>query len=354
MLYAALSTVRSILNAIDFIMLVVVIVVTILAIIFIILFFFLFPYVPLILIVISLLVGAGVQVGHLRNTFCFAPQSLVYLASGETATVGSLTPGTWLAGGGTVTGMYVFDGTQTPLRNLRGIFVAEDHLVADGSGGWVYVKDHPAASSQPVAPHERLFCPVVTNRRLCVASEDNTPIWFRDWEEVDDSEGESLWARWVWEQLNGRAPTEAEAIAATAPRTVATMRATGYPAAEFGGRVPEIGELVPDKNGIYTLVIGKYIGSAQVTHRKVARETSNWELCADGVWRRCIRPSGRGDSCHAPPLYHLITESGTFMIGAGEKRLVRDATEVGWERIGESYEMIGAHVSASSGASSPQ
>jgi hypothetical protein len=146
---------------------------------------------------------------------------------------------------------------------------------------------------------------------------------FRDWEEVDGSgtgaaTGTDVWERWVWSELNGTAPFEMSP-AAGAP--------IGYNNATI--RTVKIGDYVRDKNNMLTRVIGLYSGLQ-------GEYSGNWQLCTDGVWRR------NGSQITAPGIvYHLVTESGTFMVG---DTVVRDATEVGYMRICESYDTILASI----------
>ena len=318
MLYMALSTIRAILNGIDFIILVAVIIVTILAILFIILFFVLFPSVPLILAVISILVAAGAEVGSLRETFCFAPHTLVQLEDGTFLPIANLKIGDRVSTGGKVTGVFVFDGTKTPLYNINGVHVAGDHMMQHPiTGKWLYVKDYEGAVPG-VKPYTRVYCPVIDNRIIPIESERGCMI-FRDWEEVDGSgTAADVWERWVWSELNGSIPFE------TSPAAGAPI---GYNNATI--RTVKIGDYVRDKNNMLTRVIGLYSGLQ-------GEYAGNWELCNDGVWRR------NGSQIAEPGIvYHLVTESGTFIVG---DTVVRDATEVGYTRIGESYDTILASI----------
>jgi hypothetical protein len=335
MLYMAISTIRGILNAIDFILLVAIIVVTILAVLFIILFFVLFPSVPLILSVIALLVAAGVQVGGLRNTFCFAPETRIMCETGLTRPISSIKVGDVLCGGGIVTGMYVFDGSCSQMYDLYGIHVAGDHMVFNCAGSeWCYVSDHPDAS--PIsARYERVYCPVVDNRRVPVSGEGEHMAMFRDWEEVETDAEELAWEKWVWSVLNPGVAEPADIGAHTDH--------IGYAAdtCVYIGGVPTmiagigIGDHIDDKDGLATKIIGVYHGIAMA-----GGKSGNWELDADGVWRRTgeVMPK-------TVPTYHLVTESGTFKVG-GRGRIVCDATEVGSDVIHHSYPTVLASIRA--------
>jgi hypothetical protein len=330
MLYMAISTVRAILNAVDFILLVAMIVVTILAVLFIIFFFVLFPSVPLILTVISLLVAAGIQVGNLRDTFCFAPHTLVKLADGSVIPIARLELGDMLWGGVRLTGMYVFNGSSSQMFNLRGIHVAGDHIVRGDDGKWVYVKDHPDVEKIG-ATYSRVYCPIVEGRELTVSGATGELI-FKDWEEVADTVAEREWERWVWGYLNPGAEYEpihctGEMLQGFSPSM--TVMAYGK------GPIPlcdvKIGDLILDMGGEqYTRVLGLYDGIG-VGAGAAAAWSSNWVRYDDGLWRREMRPIV--DSM----LKHLVTESGTFYING---MWVRDATEVGNRAIAESYDTV--------------
>ena len=332
MLYMAISTIRAILNAVDFILLVALIIVTILAILFIILFFVLFPSVPLILAVISLIVAAGVEVGNLRDTFCFAPHTLVKLADGSVMPIARLELGEELWGGGKVTGMYMFDGTSSQMFDIYGVHVAGDHIMegrgtgSTGSPTWIHVYDHPDAT--PVNDtYCRVYCPAVDNRRLTIASK-NGDVVFKDWEEVETAEQEEVWERWVWAQLN-------PGVEYTETITEVQGFAPSTPVCVYGkGNVPisavKIGDLVEDDgHGTFTRVLGQYTGM----NKAIGALSSNWvKAVGEQRWMR------DADPIKSSLVRHLVTESGTFMVDS--TKCVRDVTEVGNCYIAKSYDII--------------
>jgi hypothetical protein len=333
MLYMAISTIRGILNAIDFILLVAIIVLTILAILFIIFFFVLFPSVPLILAVIAALVGAGIgQVAELRDTFCFAPHTLVKLADGSVIPIARIELGDMLWGGAKLTGMYVFNGSSSQMFGLRGVHVAGDHIVRRDDGTWGYVKDHPDAEKIG-ATYMRVYCPIVDGRELTVSCATGEMV-FKDWEEVADDVAEREWERWAWKYLNPGVeyePTNCTGEMAQGFNPATTVMVYGKGATSIAD--VKIGDLVFDIGGDghgeqYTKVLGVYEGICPAP----LAWSSNWvRSAADGVWRRELRPIS---DCR---LRHLVTESGTFYING---MLVRDATEVGNRAIAESYDTV--------------
>jgi hypothetical protein len=328
MLYMALSTVRAILNGIDFVLLVAIIMVTILAIIFIILFFILFPSIPLILSVLALLVSAGAAVGDLRDTFCFAPHTLVHTEKGDYIPISQLRIGVRLAGGGIVKGMYTFNGTSTPLYDLHGVHVAGDHIVLNHlTNKWCYVKDHPHAITI-TNTYGALYCPVVDNRRVPVLNSSGSVFIFKDWEELETESQEREWESWVWRTLNGGdEPDELpvyDYIGYNRRSLVVKHGDTGTCSTPISAIC--IGDLVEDISGGITRVTGAYRGVGCVG------EVCGNLIMENSGWRRSCTVSPKTDI-----MYHLVTESGTFIVN---NMVTRDATDVGSTTIDGSYGFV--------------
>jgi hypothetical protein len=228
----------------------------------------------------------------------------------------------------TMTGMYVFDGQNSQMFDLRGVHVAGDHIVKGDCGKWMYVKDHPDAR-QIGDKYQRVYCPVVEGRQLTICGTSGD-IVFKDWEEVDDEESEAEWEKWAWRHLNpgreyergeGEGEGSAEASGFNPASTVTVYGKGEIPISEV-----RIGDLVYDMGpSEYTRVLGLYDSYGSTTSR--------WIHCEDGAWRRrtCICTNEYRQK-------HLVTESGTFYVNwVG---WVRDATEVGNGAIADSYNTI--------------
>jgi hypothetical protein len=97
------------------------------------------------------------------------------------------------------------------------------------------------------------------------------------------------------------------------------------------------GDWILDDNG-WTRVIGicRREVAGGVGAKGARMSDGNWILDSDKWWRH---PPGEMDSCKWQGL-QLITESGKFRIYTADlttSHIVRDFTEVGWDRLPESY-----------------
>jgi hypothetical protein len=354
--FMGLSLMQGIFNAYNTIILIVIIILGIIAGIFIIFFFALAPFVPMLLTAVSVIAAAGFAVGPLGDVFCFAGDTLVEMADGRWLAVADLQLGTVLAGGGIVEGMFVMDGTQSQMWLVAdsGVIVSGDHLLYNrATRDYCAVRDHPSASvmdhraqsdaslsasasASASAVHcAQVFCPVISNRSLRCRGASAAPAsadWFRDWEEIEE-ESESAWHSLIAGMLASSAAEPADRSAGLSGSCKVYCRGKS----RVSIRDVVIGDYVlaadADANASYTRVIGTAVmGSGTATATGLGPGT--WIHDGSGWAHPLI-----GELSPAT-LYNLITESGTLYVqtAAGTRVVARDALEVGWDRIAETYE----------------
>lgn len=335
--YLAVSMIVSMINTVEFIVWICIAIIIILVVIFIILFFILAPFSPLLLAVVTVITSAGfgAMIGGAASVFCFAEDTHVLAANNKTIKVQDLVIGDKLSDGSTVEGMFVFDGARTPLYDLYGCLVSGTHLVYDTkSKRYCEVADHPDAQLT-IKRSERLYCPITSNRHVPVLTSQGRQILFCDWEEVATDEGEKAWMKAVYEQLGVNDDILAyksnnfNDVAGMRPHVKVAMATGQWCSIEM----VNIGDAVLYGSGQETKVLGKvlrqYNGAdvAPGTWRKNAKSKS-WQRGCSGL------PNNKKEGADEGKLYHLITDSGTFIINSdGFMYEVRDATEVGIENL---------------------
>ena len=338
-IFVGLSAFQSLQNFIDMVITIVLIICGIMLAIIIILFFILFPFIPLIITVLTVIsavvIGSAASAAaDMKGGFCFTPDTPIRLKSGATKPISELKIGDELDPlGGTVEGILVMDGTATPLYNLHGIRVSGSHLVQDEQGVWRSVAtDSRATRIQELAP--RLYC-LNTSRRIIPAVDTNGLLLsFRDWEEMeeDDVEGQRGWDLLIRSMVGMDELSDSSDTFCLMSPAIRIRRQDG-----LSLRLEEvrIGDVVDDKEGGVTRVLGLVEGRVQGS--SVASNRSWVSACirkSDTKWAR-VTTLGSGSDTQVGR--HLITESGTFQT---EQGLFRDFTEVGYDRIHETYSFV--------------
>jgi hypothetical protein len=337
-IFVGLSAFQSLQNFIDMVITIVLIICGIMLAIIIILFFILFPFIPLIITVLTVIsavvIGSAASAAaDMKGGFCFTPDTPIRLKSGATKPISELSVGDELDPlGGTVEGILVMEGTATPLYDLRGIRVSGSHLVQDEKGVWRSVATDPrAVRIQELVP--RLYC-LNTSRRIIPAVGTKGLQLFRDWEEMDDDdvEGQRGWDLLIRSMVGMDELSEPSDTFCLMSPAIRIRRQDG-----LSLRLEEVqlGDVVEDKDGGFTRVLGLVEG--QVQGSSVASDHSWMSACirkSEGKWMR-VTTLRTGSDAQAGR--HLITESGTFQT---EQGLVRDFTEVGYDRIHETYSFV--------------
>jgi hypothetical protein len=153
-----------------------------------------------------------------------------------------------------------------------------------------------------------------------------TTLLLRDWEELPDGLDEA-WEELVAKLLNG--------VGGCAGRGL--VGAGTFIHEKSRGIVPisevRVGDIVQDwKEKPWTRVIGIYEDNSE-SQPGSGPNAAAWVF--NGKWRH---PSYSDTGIRGKKGYHLVTESGTFVLSTGE--WMRDFTEVGADRIAETYDFV--------------
>jgi len=338
-IFVGLSTMQGLENLIDTVINIILIICGIMLAIIIILFFILFPLIPLIITTLTIILAVGIgttaaAAENMKGGFCFDPETPIVLKSGLTRPISELHIGEELANGEYVEGILVLEGSQTPLYNLQGIRVSGSHLVKDEQGLWRAVETDPRAV--PISERSPiLYCLNTTNQIIPVYNRQmGSVLQFRDWEEIgeEDKEGQQEWDLLIRSMLGmDLLASCSETFCLMSPATQLSTHNRGPICLDKVG----LGDLVEDDTGVFTRVIGLVKG------RIGCGEGSDWvSACIQkegGTWVRRTTTSSGPDTIG----YHLITESGTFRTKQG---LFRDFTEVGADRIQDTYSFVASRL----------
>jgi hypothetical protein len=346
-IFVGLSAFQGMQNFIDTVINIILIICGIMLAIIIILFFILFPFIPLIITVLTVI--SAVVVGSAASTaadmkggFCFAPETPVRLKTGATKPISELQVGDELdSAGGTVEGVLMFDGTDTPLYTLNGIRVSGSHLVQDEQGGWRSVASDPRAV--PIQERVPLLYCLNTTRRIIPVVGSQGPVQFRDWEEMEeeDEEGQRGWDELVRSMLGmDQEATESSNHQGTFCLMSPAIRIRRQDGSCVRLEGVRIGDFVEDGKGGFTRVLGLVEG--QVQGSSVARDSIWMSACIRKSEDKWARVTTLGSGSDTQVGRHLITESGMFQT---EQGLVRDFTEVGYDRIQETYPFVADRLS---------
>ena len=349
MVFSGLSIIKGFQNAIDFIIKVVMIILTVLVVLVILLFFILFPFIPIILSVIAVIVATAsasvaAAAGGMQGTFCFTPDTLVVLETGDLKPISKVVLGDRLTPmGGTVTGILRLNGQGEPLFDLRGIRVSGSHLVKGASGEWHSVEEDdravPTSDTTPV-----LYCLNTTTHVIPVMTPDKKEaILFRDWEEMeeDDEEAHRGWAALVSDLLGGVDEEEgghgtfslmdATNIVFTKSRGIQTVNDV-----VLGDEVLVSGETWSRVTGLVEGVVTGQEKKGWMASCIEARGTSRVP------WKRVTTLEKGGEPVCGK---HLITDRGMFrIVSSAGYSIVRDFTEVGSDKLAETYSFVASSL----------
>lgn len=329
--FLGLSMVVGIENTYRFIAKVVMIVMGILVALLILLFFILFPVMPLIMTTISVLVAAGFgEAAGMAGAFCFPPETLIPLQTGNSVRIDAIQLGDVLANGATVEGILHTQGTGVQMyivgKGENAIHVSGDHLILSEYEVWISVRGHPDA--KPIEKQEPvLYCLNTSTHTIPIGK-----YLFADWEEIPDKYTHE-WNEMIGERLNGYGgKRHADPLATHYPILSGAwtlVRPDGNGTVTL--RDVEVGETILSFNDIPTRVLGKYRG------REKVYTAGNPHWVTNSVWNSNSQIQRweqgglytKGVADHYSVGFHLITESGTFQIGNESRQCVRDFTEIG-------------------------
>jgi hypothetical protein len=237
---------------------------------------------------------------------------------------------------GTVEGVLQVSGKgngKDTCVSINDIIISKTHLVwLEAKGKWIFAGSHPNA--KPVSSPEYLYC-LNTTTHTWTVKQKNQELLLRDWEELPDGH-DSEWDDLIYTLLNG-VPRPSASGQSNGGRGLLGENTVVWDKHGYPIRIADvkIGDTILDGRG-YTRVIGVYSDAEAVPI--AGPNTSIWYFAASTKhW------------IHPYPFYtndygsgkHLITESGTFYIDHFSfKVLVRDFTEVGADRIHETYSFV--------------
>jgi len=339
-LFGGISMYKAIQNSIGFVIKVCIIILIILISLVIFLFFVLFPVIPVILTTIAV-IGAtayGSSVGGMGSSFCVAPGTLV-------ATLHGWKPVERLICGedldpGIVEGILQVAGKGASTVNINGVVISGSHLVYNSNAKvWAPAEEHSDAipcKSPPI-----LYCLNTTNHVWRVKTLKGS-ITLRDWEELPNEYSDKVdveWERLVANILNVHPFTWKSSTGR------GLLGADTYVWTKRGRILIEdviIGDYILCGVNAYTEVLGVYKDTSE-------RQPSSGPNPA--IW--CFYPTHelwahpfRSYPSISTTGYHLVTKSGIFFIDVytASPLLIRDFTEVGWDRIDETYAFVLSHL----------
>jgi hypothetical protein len=335
-LFAGMSMYKAIQNAIGFTIQVIIAILIILVILVIFLYFVMWPVIPLILVMIGILSTTvyAANVSGMSGSFCVAGNTLVKMKSGWKP-VSEVKAGDELDSG-TVEGVLQVSGKgngKDTCVSINDVIISKTHLLwLEAKGKWIFAGSHPNA--KPVSSPEYLYC-LNTTTHTWTVKQKNQELLLRDWEELPDGH-DSEWDDLIYTLLNG-VPRPSTSGQSNGGRGLLGENTVVWDKHGYPIRIADvkIGDTILDGRG-YTRVIGVYSDAEAVPI--AGPNTSIWYFAASTKhW------------IHPYPFYtndygsgkHLITESGTFYIDHFSfKVLVRDFTEVGADRIHETYSFV--------------
>ena len=265
------------------------------------------------------------------DTFCFAPNTLIVMDDGSEQLISSLKLGDTLKGKSIVKAIIECPGSDD-IYEIYGIRVSGRHRIwSSDLNKFISVKDHPDSKKSYSEP--KLWTLITSNREIPVKGLHKV-VRFADWEELPDTQAAATsWNAIVQEILNKevkniRVPTSAPCI----DKSILVYK---YQAGLTPIGLVQVGDWVRDSNA-WVRVIGRcerqvdtYIGNLG------NRITDGIWVLDDNKWKHPIGLSKNGSWKGI----QLITTSGAFTIDInGIHTRIRDFTEVGTERLVESFE----------------
>lgn len=343
--FAGVSMVKGIQNAINFIIYVILLILGILVILTIFFFFILFPYVPMILTTIGILstTVAGAAAAGMSGSFCVAPSTVVAMKNGVWKRVDTIQPGEVLEDGSVVEGVLQTTGKDSNCVMINYVTLSSSHLVFDEQKQlWVSAGEHSSVMPCSLASTPKtLYCLNTSSRTWRVKSDktSTSSLLLRDWEELPEhTHSDSGWETLIYELLNRQAIHNAYGFSEPGrglfgPETTLLTQKKGIiPIGEI-----EIGDFVLDHNNSFTKVLGIYKDSSEFVPSS-GPNLAVWSYYeGKRVWKHPYEKYVSHPEMKLQDGFHLVTESGTFMV---KDLWVRDFTEVGHKRIHETYPFV--------------
>ena len=265
----------------------------------------------------------GASVAGMSDGFCVSPGTLVAVPGGWKA-VEELKVGETLREG-IVEGILKTTGKGSKCVDISGVIMSSSHVVFEN--GWKLAKNHSSAKAVLESP-DFLYC-LNTSTRNWIVQTSNSELLLRDWEELPEGY-DDFWENMICIMLNGKSlkpPIFSKGGRGTIPLDTMVLEKDKGAISIYEVC---IGDHIKDSSNTYTEVLGKY--------EDVECDVESlwyWNEKLD-VWAHPIKNS----SVHKHG-YHLITSSSTFFIYMIDGKIysIRDFTEVGTDRIHETYHL---------------
>ncbi len=132
-------------------------------------------------------------------TFCFPPDTPIYIHGKGHIPINNVVPGDRLANGSIVTGRFAFSARGQQMVELGHVRVSTNHFVRDPNGAWIMAGEHPDAIPSPDWEYGAEY-PLI-----CLNTNDHTihlgGYVFSDYDET--AEGDEVAAKFVERRING-------------------------------------------------------------------------------------------------------------------------------------------------------
>ena len=333
-IFAGISTFKAIKNLMNLVIYVVIVILAIIAVLMIFAFYLISPILPIVLTVTAIISASVYGANKEGFSYCVAPGTLVATKDGWKS-VEHLKPGDELREG-VIEGILKATGDGHECVELDGIIISACHLVYDNSDKtWKSAGKHPLAKAF-TGEIEALYCLNTTTRKWIVKG--GQEFILRDWEELPmDPKFSEEWEGVVYSMLNkkGSVPRIARAGRGLLGKDT---RVWEYKKGHIKISEISIGDYVKDNYFGYTKVVGIYHDSSTPVPLSGVN-APGW------VWEPELRIWTHPHIWTDTPLfnngYNLLTQSGIFMVN---EQFVRDFTEVGADRIEETYDFVLASI----------
>ena len=339
-LFAGMASFQGIQNTIGFVIQVCIAILVILVALVIILWFVMWPVIPVVLTAIGVISSTlyATNVSGMAGSFCVAPDTEVQTADGWKP-VNELKPGDALHTGRVEGVLRVLTGPETRCVRLNGVVLSVSHLV------WYEGKWRSAGECAGAVPTEtpaELFCLNTTDRTwrcrgsAASGSTEAATLLLRDWEELPVSDSckiDNEWDTMIYRLLNPKTtrihlPQGGRGL--LGPDTVLVEETHGT----ISIREVHLGDRIQVSPGVWARVLGIYHDTSD--HQPLAGpNASTWVWIPEkSIWEHITEVYPQVNDG-----WQLVTDTGMFAIWSTEGRqLVRDFTEVGADRIHETYD----------------
>ena len=355
MVYIGLTTIRGMMNTLDFVFKVVLIILGIMVALIILLWFVLFPFIPIVLSVIGAImaVAIGTMAGtaeSYKSAFCFAPGTSIALDNGKCIPIKDVKIGDTLINGIKVDSIMKMSGKGAQLWYIDGIYVTGTHLIETGSGTnrWHPVEQDPRAKKTCYI-EGYVYCLNTSSHTIPVCTSNDKLLYFRDWEELDDIDidGHQEWNANVFQFLNANKPQSEWLNSIGGSLEYPCVSSSTKIKTPDGNRnISEIqvGDMVYDQCMNPTEVLGVICTTTHIP--KTVQNDNEWVTnmiyLDGGIWRRINYSTQQLINATG---INIITAEGTFIAKYAENEVIyRDFTEVGCDQIEDTNTCVEARL----------